>query len=105
MVMDEYLWMVILGFIIVFILVFFVGVNDVVNLFGIVVGFGVVILRQACILVLIFEIIGLVLLGVKVGEIIRKGIIDVNLYNEIVEILMVGEVSVMVGKQRYFLYL
>ncbi|XP_007933223.1 sodium-dependent phosphate transporter 2 [Orycteropus afer afer] len=97
MAMDEYLWMVILGFIIAFILAFSVGANDVANSFGTAVGSGVVTLRQACILASIFETTGSVLLGAKVGETIRKGIIDVNLYNDTVETLMAGEVSAMVG--------
>ncbi|MBZ3884030.1 Sodium-dependent phosphate transporter 2 [Sciurus carolinensis] len=96
MAMDEYLWMVILGFIIAFILAFSVGANDVANSFGTAVGSGVVTLRQACILASIFETTGSVLLGAKVGETIRKGIIDVNLYNDTVETLMAGEVSAMV---------
>ncbi|EAW63215.1 solute carrier family 20 (phosphate transporter), member 2, isoform CRA_c [Homo sapiens] len=99
MAMDEYLWMVILGFIIAFILAFSVGANDVANSFGTAVGSGVVTLRQACILASIFETTGSVLLGAKVGETIRKGIIDVNLYNETVETLMAGEVSAMVGEK------
>lgn len=97
MALNEYLWMVILGFIIAFILAFSVGANDVANSFGTAVGSGVVTLRQACILASIFETIGSMLLGAKVGETIRKGIIDVNLYNETVETLMAGEVSAMVG--------
>lgn len=44
-IFDEYLWMVIVGFIIVFILFFVIGVNDVVNFFGILVGAKVLILR------------------------------------------------------------
>ncbi|XP_066568346.1 sodium-dependent phosphate transporter 2 isoform X1 [Amia ocellicauda] len=97
MEMDHYLWMVILGFIIAFILAFSVGANDVANSFGTAVGSGVVTLRQACILASIFETLGSVLLGAKVGETIRKGIIDVNLYNDTVPVLMAGEVSAMVG--------
>ncbi|XP_041435786.1 sodium-dependent phosphate transporter 2 isoform X2 [Xenopus laevis] len=97
MVLDEYLWMVIVGFIIAFVLAFSVGANDVANSFGTAVGSGVVTLRQACILASIFETTGSVLLGAKVGETIRKGIIDVNLYNNTVDLLMAGEVSAMVG--------
>ncbi|KAM4052012.1 sodium-dependent phosphate transporter 2 isoform 2-T5 [Anomaloglossus baeobatrachus] len=97
MVLEEYLWMVILGFIIAFILAFSVGANDVANSFGTAVGSGVVTLRQACILASIFETTGSVLLGAKVGETIRKGIVDVNLYNNSVNLLMAGEVSAMVG--------
>ncbi|XP_050800969.1 sodium-dependent phosphate transporter 2 isoform X2 [Gopherus flavomarginatus] len=97
MAMEEYLWMVIVGFIVAFILAFSVGANDVANSFGTAVGSGVVTLRQACILASIFETAGSVLLGAKVGETIRKGIIDVNLYNSTVDLLMAGEVSAMVG--------
>ncbi|XP_061672038.1 sodium-dependent phosphate transporter 2 [Syngnathoides biaculeatus] len=95
--LDSYLWMVIFGFIIAFILAFSVGANDVANSFGTAVGSGVVTLKQACILASIFETLGSMLLGAKVGETIRKGIIDVNLYNDTVPVLMAGEVSAMVG--------
>ncbi|XP_035377839.1 sodium-dependent phosphate transporter 2 isoform X1 [Electrophorus electricus] len=95
--LGPYLWMVIIGFIIAFILAFSVGANDVANSFGTAVGSGVVTLRQACILASIFETLGSMLLGAKVGETIRKGIIDVNLYNDTVPVLMAGEVSAMVG--------
>uniref|UniRef100_A0A8C3A188 Phosphate transporter n=1 Tax=Cyclopterus lumpus TaxID=8103 RepID=A0A8C3A188_CYCLU len=95
--MEGYLWMVILGFIIAFVLAFSVGANDVANSFGTAVGSGVVTLKQACILASIFETLGSMLLGAKVGETIRKGIIDVSLYNETVPVLMAGEVSAMFG--------
>ncbi|XP_041042050.1 sodium-dependent phosphate transporter 2 isoform X1 [Carcharodon carcharias] len=97
MMLEDYMWMVIVGFIIAFILAFSVGANDVANSFGTAVGSGVVTLRQACILASIFETTGSVLLGAKVGETIRKGIIDVNLYNGSESVLMAGEVSAMVG--------
>lgn len=95
--MEGYLWMVVIGFIIAFILAFSVGANDVANSFGTAVGSGVVTLRQACILASIFETLGSILLGAKVGETIRKGIIDVSLYNDTAPVLMAGEVSAMVG--------
>ncbi|KAJ8380921.1 hypothetical protein SKAU_G00016990 [Synaphobranchus kaupii] len=97
MEMESYLWMVVVGFIIAFVLAFSVGANDVANSFGTAVGSGVVTLRQACILASIFETLGSMLLGAKVGETIRKGIIDVSLYNDTVPVLMAGEVSAMVG--------
>ncbi|XP_061116840.1 sodium-dependent phosphate transporter 2 isoform X2 [Conger conger] len=97
MELDSYLWMVVVGFIIAFVLAFSVGANDVANSFGTAVGSGVVTLKQACILASIFETLGSMLLGAKVGETIRKGIIDVSLYNDTVPVLMAGEVSAMVG--------
>ncbi|XP_048368794.1 sodium-dependent phosphate transporter 1 [Sphaerodactylus townsendi] len=92
-----FLWMLILGFLIAFILAFSVGANDVANSFGTAVGSGVVTLRQACILASIFETVGSVLLGAKVSETIRKGLIDVEMYNTTQELLMAGSISAMFG--------
>ncbi|KAM8974455.1 sodium-dependent phosphate transporter 1 [Pelodytes ibericus] len=92
-----YLWMLVLGFVIAFVLAFSVGANDVANSFGTAVGSGVVTLRQACILASIFETVGSVLLGAKVSETIRKGLIDVNMYNSTPELLMAGSISAMFG--------
>ncbi|KAK0147586.1 Sodium-dependent phosphate transporter 1-B [Merluccius polli] len=95
--MTEYMWLLIVGFIIAFILAFSVGANDVANSFGTAVGSGVVTLRQACILATVFETVGSVLLGAKVSETIRTGIIDVEMYNQSTHILMAGSVSAMFG--------
>lgn len=95
---SDYLWLLIVGFIIAFILAFSVGANDVANSFGTAVGSGVVTLRQACVLATIFETLGSVLLGAKVSETIRKGIIDVNMYNGSEHVLMAGSVSAMFGE-------
>ncbi|ERE69837.1 sodium-dependent phosphate transporter 1 [Cricetulus griseus] len=94
---DDKVWMVILGFIIAFVLAFSVGANDVANSFGTAVGSGVVTLKQACILASIFETVGSALLGAKVSETIRKGLIDVEMYNETQDLLMAGSVSAMFG--------
>ncbi|XP_036894594.1 sodium-dependent phosphate transporter 1 [Sturnira hondurensis] len=93
----DYLWMLILGFIIAFVLAFSVGANDVANSFGTAVGSGVVTLKQACILASIFETVGSVLLGAKVSETIRKGLIDLDMYKSSQKWLMAGSVSAMFG--------
>ncbi|XP_067105833.1 sodium-dependent phosphate transporter 1-B [Osmerus mordax] len=95
--LTPYMWLLIVGFIIAFILAFSVGANDVANSFGTAVGSGVVTLRQACILASIFETVGSVLLGAKVSETIRTGIIDVDMYNGSEHVLMAGSVSAMFG--------
>ncbi|XP_061886901.1 sodium-dependent phosphate transporter 1-B-like [Entelurus aequoreus] len=95
--LTAYLWLLIVGFIIAFILAFSVGANDVANSFGTAVGSGVVTLKQACILATVFETVGSVLLGAKVSETIRKGIIDVNMYNGSEHVLMAGSISAMFG--------
>uniref|UniRef100_G1NTI2 Phosphate transporter n=1 Tax=Myotis lucifugus TaxID=59463 RepID=G1NTI2_MYOLU len=95
--LEKYLWMLVLGFVIAFVLAFSVGANDVANSFGTAVGSGVVTLKQACILASIFETVGSVLLGAKVSETIRKGLIDVTMYNTTQHLLMAGSVSAMFG--------
>lgn len=98
--MAAFLWMLVLGFIIAFVLAFSVGANDVANSFGTAVGSGVVTLRQACILASVFETVGSVLLGAKVSETIRKGLIDVEMYNSTQQVLMAGSISAMFGEQQ-----
>ncbi|XP_070690122.1 sodium-dependent phosphate transporter 1-A [Pempheris klunzingeri] len=95
--MSGYLWLLVLGFVIAFILAFSVGANDVANSFGTAVGSGVVSMQQACILATVFETAGSVLLGAKVSETIRQGIIDVRMYNGSEHILMAGSISAMFG--------
>lgn len=55
----DVVWMVVVGFIIAFILAFAVGANDVANSFGTSVGSKVLTLKQACILAVIFETLGI----------------------------------------------
>ncbi|XP_059047472.1 sodium-dependent phosphate transporter 1-B-like [Achroia grisella] len=77
---DELLWLVVCGFVVAFVLAFGIGANDVANSFGTSVGSKVLTLTQACILATIFEIAGAVLIGYKVSDTMRKGILDVSLY-------------------------
>ncbi|KAK3578014.1 hypothetical protein CHS0354_036568 [Potamilus streckersoni] len=94
---DEYLWMVIVGFIIAFVLAFGIGANDVANSFGTSVGAKVLTLRQACILGTIFEILGAVLIGARVSNTIRKGIISTDAFNGTESVFMVGNVAALSG--------
>ncbi|XP_046357090.2 sodium-dependent phosphate transporter 1-A-like isoform X1 [Haliotis rufescens] len=97
LVPEEWLWMVIVGFIIAFVLAFGIGANDVANSFGTSVGAKVLSLRQACILATIFEVAGAILIGSRVSDTIRKGIIDVSAYNGSEALLMVGNVAALSG--------
>lgn len=94
---EDQLWMIIVGFIVAFVLAFGIGANDVANSFGTSVGAKVLTLRQACILGTIFETLGAMLLGAKVSDTIRKGIIDIAPYNGTEEVLMVGNVCALSG--------
>lgn len=100
---SEILWIVIVGFIVAFILSFAVGANDVANSYGTSVGSGVLTFKQACILATIFEISGSVLLGYKVADTMRKGILDVSIYQGEEKILIYGMLSTLVGSAIWLL--
>ena len=87
---DSFLWIVIIAFLIAFVLAFAIGANDVANSFATSIGAGVLTLRQACFLASIFEVSGAVLLGYKVSDTIRKGILDISLYEGAEKELMLG---------------
>lgn len=94
---PEILWLVIVGFIFSFVLAFGVGANDVANSYGTSVGSGVLTFRQACVLATIFETSGSILLGYKVSDTMRKGILDVTLYEGAEKELMLGMLSALAG--------
>ncbi|XP_065321711.1 sodium-dependent phosphate transporter 1-like isoform X2 [Gordionus sp. m RMFG-2023] len=93
----DYLWAVILGFVIAMILAFGIGANDVANSFGTSVGSKVLTIFQACVIATIFETLGAVLIGGQVSNTIRKGIIDVDIYNGSERLLIAGEISALMG--------
>lgn len=86
----QVLWIVIVAFIVSFILAFGIGANDVANSFATTIGADVLTLRQACFLASIFEVSGAILLGYKVSDTIRKGILDITLYEGAEKELMLG---------------
>ncbi|KAI8040205.1 hypothetical protein M5D96_006143 [Drosophila gunungcola] len=100
---PDLLWMVVLGFLIAFILAFGIGANDVANSFGTSVGSGVLTIRQACILATICEISGAVLIGYKVSDTMRKGILEVGLYEGSEDVLMLGCVSALASSAVWLL--
>lgn len=87
------LWLVVVGFIIAFVLAFGIGANDVANSFGTSVGSKVLTIFQACCLATFFEIAGAVLIGYKVSDTMRKGILDVTVYENDEKELMLGMLS------------
>jgi len=94
---PELLPFVIAGFIVAFILAFGVGANDVANSFGTSVGARVLSLKAACILGTIFEVLGAILIGYKVSDTVRKGILDVSLYENDEKELMLGFLAALGG--------
>ncbi|KAG8229675.1 hypothetical protein J437_LFUL010007, partial [Ladona fulva] len=90
---PDILWLVIVGFIVAFILAFGIGANDVANSFGTSVGSRVLTVKQACFLATVFEIAGAILIGYKVSDTMRKGILEVKLYEGSEKELMLGCLS------------
>ncbi|VDM37557.1 unnamed protein product [Toxocara canis] len=79
--MGHYEWAIVTGFILAFWVSYGMGANDACNDWGTSVGAGTVKLWQAYILCAIFNTFGAILLGYKVTETIRSGIVDVSVYN------------------------
>lgn len=67
--------------------------NDVANSFGTSVGSGVLTIKQACWLATFCEIAGSVLIGYKVSNTMRKGILEVGVYDNAEVELMLGCLS------------
>lgn len=99
---EDQIWVVVVGFIVAFVLAFGIGANDVANSFGTSVGAKVLTLRQACLLATVMETLGAVLLGARVSDTIRKGIITLDYFAEMEgrgggQLLMVGQLSALAG--------
>ena len=77
---HDILWVLIISFVFAFLLAFAVGANDVANSFGTAVGSKVLTMKQAFMLASVMETSGAVLLGARVGETIRKGIVSQESY-------------------------
>lgn len=89
--------LIISAFFIAFILAIAVGANDVANSYGTSVGSGALTFREACILATFFEISGSILLGYKVADTMRKGIIDVKIFSGNEEIFVLGMLAALIG--------
>ncbi len=73
-----------------FFMAFGIGANDVSNAMGTSVGSGVLTIKQTIIIAIIFEFAGAYLAGGEVAQTIKGGIIDISLYTDMPDILVLG---------------
>jgi len=93
---GSYTYIVVLAFIVSAISAFAIGANDVANSFATAVASKSIKLWQACIIACFAEFAGALLLGSGVAETIRKGIVDISVFEQ-PELLMVGMFTANLG--------
>jgi len=95
--LTAYTWVFVLAIIFSFLGAFGIGANDVANAFATSVGAKSITVKQAAIAATIFEFSGAFFMGSHVAKTIRKGICDLDLFQETqndAEILMFGMMCV-----------
>lgn len=88
--LDHLLWIAILGGVCGFGYGFLIGANDLANAFASSVASKSITLKQAVIIASIFEFCGALFLGASVTSTIRSKIVDISLYEDEPDILMLG---------------
>jgi sodium-dependent phosphate transporter len=91
-VLEEYVWLVVVGAFVAFGFGFGTGSNDVANAFGTSVGSKTLTLRQAVLIASVFEFSGALLLGRVSTNTIAGGIADINAFTANPEVYAYGMV-------------
>lgn len=101
---SEYEWIVIFGGFIAFFAAFGIGANDVANAYATSVGSKALTIMQACFLAVIFEFLGAFLAGGQVAKTIRKGIAEVDCFEGEPEVLMYGNLMVILAVSVWLIF-
>lgn len=97
---EQVVWILIAGFFFTFLLSFSIGANSVANAFGTSVGSKVLSYFEAVILAAVFMTLGAVIIGPEVANTIENNIVDIRLYEVEPEQLMLGQLSVILGRLK-----
>ena len=95
--LDDVVWIVVVGALVMFVMAFGIGANDVANTLGTSIGSKVLTYRQAIVVAAVFEFAGAALIGAKVTDTVRKKIVDLAIYTAEPRLLMVVMLSALFG--------
>ncbi|KAG0322063.1 hypothetical protein BG000_003038 [Podila horticola] len=104
MVVGDYTFLFALGMIFAFLDSYGIGANDVSNSFGAAVGSGALNLKQAVLIASVCEFLGAFLMGSETADTIKGGLIDVSLFSDQPELLMLAMVCALVGSSTWVLF-
>lgn len=96
-VKEDWTWLIVSCGICAFLAAYGIGANDVANAFATSVGAKAITVKQAVMLASVFEFFGAVLMGSSVSKTIRKGIADVECFEDNPGLLMYGMTCVIIA--------
>ncbi|KAI9268174.1 phosphate transporter [Phascolomyces articulosus] len=99
----DFTWIFGVGMVVAFIDAYGIGANDVANSFASSISSGSLSLIQAVIIACFTEFLGALLLGSGVTKTIKNGIIDIDLFQDTPEMLMMGMMCALIGSSTWVL--
>eukprot|EP00198_Chlamydomonas_reinhardtii_P005539 XP_001694875.1 sodium/phosphate symporter [Chlamydomonas reinhardtii] len=98
---TDYMWLVIVGFIVSFIMAAGIGANDVANAFGTSVGAKTITLKQACLIASVFEFAGAIGLGGEVTKTIAGSIARPTAFQDLPEMFAYGMMCALISASTW----